>query len=56
MINNYLCEDCELAPICLPQSKLKPFTDEAKIDLGLDISIDNCKRYQAIKYEVKEND
>jgi len=56
MINNYLCDDCELATICVPKAKLKPFTEDAKTDLGLDISIDNCKNYKAMTYEVENND
>lgn len=45
MVNGIKCYDCSLFDVCKAYAKLKPFTDEAKVDLGVEISFNNCKHY-----------
>lgn len=45
MIVNYKCDDCKLASICQAKNKLKPFTEEAKVDLGVLLQMKECKTY-----------
>ena len=45
VIVNYKCDDCKIAPICQGKNKLKPFTDDAKVDLGVILQMTECKNY-----------
>ena len=45
MVNGMKCYDCSLINVCKTYSKLKPFTDEAKVDLGVSITFNNCEHY-----------
>lgn len=45
MINNQECEKCKLSGICVAENKLKPFTDEAKTDLGVELDFVGCERF-----------
>lgn len=45
MIINYKCDDCKLSSICQAKNKLKPFTEEAKVDLGVLLQMKECKTY-----------
>lgn len=45
MVDGMKCYDCSLFNVCKAYSKLKPFTDEAKVDLGVSITFNNCEHY-----------
>ena len=45
MVNGIKCYDCSLFDVCKAYAKIKPFTDEAKVDLGVEITFNNCKHY-----------
>ena len=45
MVNGILCYDCSLFNVCKGYSKLKPFTEEAKVDLGVEITFNKCEHY-----------
>lgn len=45
MVNGIKCYECSLFDVCKAYSKLKPFTDEAKVDLGVEITVNDCKHY-----------
>lgn len=45
MVNNQKCETCKLSGICVAENKLKPFTEEAKTDLGVELEFVDCERY-----------
>ena len=45
VIVNYKCDDCKIASICQGKNKLKPFTDEAKVDLGVILEMTDCYNY-----------
>ena len=45
MVDGMKCYDCSLINVCKTYSKLKPFTDEAKVDLGVSITFNNCEHY-----------
>ena len=54
MIKNSKCDTCKLGKICKVKSKLKCFTDEAKVDLGVKLTFDECANF--VKYEDDELD
>ena len=45
MVNGMKCYECSLLDVCKVYTKLKPFTDEAKVDLGVELTINECKHY-----------
>ena len=45
MVNGILCYDCSLFNVCKAYSKLKPFTEDAKVDLGVEITFNKCEHY-----------
>ncbi len=49
MINNYICENCDHFNVCKVTDKLVPFTYENKKDLGVVLTIDNCKEYKEVE-------
>ena len=51
MVDGMKCYDCSLINVCKTYSKLKPFTDEAKVDLGVSITFNNCDHYIAEEEE-----
>lgn len=51
MINNQKCETCVFQVKCVAKNKLKPFTDEARTDLGVELDFVSCAEYQEIKDE-----
>lgn len=48
MITDYKCDTCSLTSICQGKTKLKPFTEEAKVDLGIMIRMLECENYNPI--------
>lgn len=49
MIVDYKCDSCELASICNAKTKLKPFTEEAKVDLGVMLRMAECANFRDIQ-------
>jgi hypothetical protein len=45
MVNGLKCYECALLDVCKVYTKLKPFTDEAKVDLGIELTVNDCKHY-----------
>ena len=43
MINNQKCDDC------VAKNKLKPFSDEARVDLGVELEFISCTDYQSLE-------
>lgn len=46
MVNNLKCDTCTFASKCKALAKLKPFLDEAKVDLGVELTFVDCVDYQ----------
>lgn len=42
---NFLCEDCKKRRVCGFVGKLDKFSDNAKKDLGINITMDSCRDY-----------
>ena len=39
------CYECGLLNVCKAYGKLKSFSDEAKVDLGVNLTFDDCNHY-----------
>jgi len=51
------CNDCAFATKCVAKAKLKPFTEEAKVDFGVELTFVSCKDYKpAARKTEKDND
>ena len=46
MITNQKCESCAFQSKCVAKNKLKPFSDEARVDLGVELNFISCNDYQ----------
>ena len=49
MINNQKCDDCVFQTKCVAKNKLKPFSDEARVDLGVELEFISCTDYQSLE-------
>lgn len=46
-INNCICETCNHVLVCANyKNKISVFSDDAKVKLGIDITINSCVNYQ----------
>ena len=45
MVTNLICDDCKFQPKCVGYNKLKPFTDEARTDLGIELEMQKCNDF-----------
>lgn len=45
MINNQKCEMCGIYDICKAAAKLKPFTGDARTDLGVTLTFEKCDNF-----------
>lgn len=45
MISEYRCESCKSQAVCSVKTILDKFSMDAKKQLGVDITIDNCLNY-----------
>ena len=45
MIEGNLCENCSKKKVCSRQTKLAPFSNDAKKDLGVTIKIISCENF-----------
>ena len=46
MITNQKCESCAFQTKCVAKNKLKPFSDEARVDLGVELEFISCDDYK----------
>ena len=46
MINNLKCDTCRFEEKCTARAKLKPFLEDAKVDLRVELTFENCEDYQ----------
>lgn len=51
MVRDLKCDVCAFQSKCVAYKKLKPFTDEARIDLGVDITFNSCVDYSSVEDE-----
>lgn len=50
MINNNICENCDHSIVCeISQKKLSVFHEDAKKDLGVTITINECNNYKEVE-------
>jgi len=49
MIKNYICETCDKVAVCKVNDILARFHEEAKKDLGVNITIDSCEHNCSIE-------
>ena len=40
-----MCETCDFSTKCVARNKLKPFFAEARTDLGVELTFNNCGNY-----------
>ena len=45
MVTNLICDACKFQPKCVGYNKLKPFTDEARTDLGIELEMQKCNDF-----------
>jgi hypothetical protein len=45
VINNYICADCNKREVCKIKDILAKFSDDAKNDLGVTLTICECLNY-----------
>lgn len=48
-IKNNICENCNKSLVCKIADKLGAFSEDAKKDLGVDITINQCKEFDEVK-------
>lgn len=46
MITNQKCESCAFQTKCVAKNKMKPFSDEARVDLGVELEFVSCTDYK----------
>jgi hypothetical protein len=49
MIKNDICENCTHGLVCKRTDKLEPFRIEGNKDLGVTITINECKEFSEVK-------
>ena len=49
MITNQKCDDCVFQTKWVEKNKLKPFSDEARVDLGVELEFISCTDYQSLE-------
>lgn len=45
MVTNLICDVCKFQPKCVGYNKLKPFTEEARTDLGVELEMKKCNDF-----------
>jgi hypothetical protein len=46
MVNNLMCDACRFEEKCTARAKLKPFLEDARVDLRVELTFNNCADYQ----------
>ena len=54
MITNQKCDFCAFQTKCVAKKKLKPFSDEARVDLGVELEFISCNDYKEIEEDANE--
>ena len=54
MINNQKCVECSIFDICKAAQKLKAFTDESRVDLGVTLDFKGCTNFRQEEDNGKE--
>lgn len=54
MVNNLKCDLCSFAVKCAARAKLKPFLEEARTDLGVELDFVSCNDYKPFEDEEEE--
>ena len=54
MVSNLICDACKFQPKCVGYNKLKPFTDEARTDLGVELEMKKCNDFVDLEAEDEE--
>jgi hypothetical protein len=49
MINNNICLDCDKSLVCKIADKLAIFSEDAKKDLGVNLTIDSCREFKEVQ-------
>lgn len=49
MVNNKKCDDCRHSGVCKFEDKLVFFDEENKKYIGIDITMETCKSYEAME-------
>lgn len=47
MITNQKCETCAFQTKCVAKNKMKPFTEDARVDLGVELDFVSCVDYKS---------
>lgn len=45
MVTNLICDVCKFQPKCVGYNKLKPFIEEARTDLGIELEMQKCNDF-----------
>lgn len=45
MVNDFKCLDCKFVDKCVAYNKLKAFTEDARVDLGVELTFVSCVDY-----------
>lgn len=53
IITNKICENCQSWDVCKIADILYKFDEDAKKDLGVNITIDNCRNFIPVEEEIK---
>lgn len=56
MITNQMCETCAFQNKCVAKNKLKPFSDEARVNLGVELDFISCDSYKNVADEEPEDE
>lgn len=55
-VNNLACDKCVFQDKCVARNKLKPFLDDARTDLRVTLTFDNCADYQEVELDELEEE
>lgn len=56
MITNQKCETCVFQNKCVAKNKLKPFSDDARVDLGVELEFVSCNDFKDFEDTPNEAD
>lgn len=54
MILNLKCDTCAFQNKCIAKLKLKPFSNEARVDFGVELNFNKCNNYVELPEEEDE--
>jgi len=49
MITNNICKNCEHSTLCKLEDKISIFSEDAKKQLGIDITMDKCDNFKEVE-------